>query len=520
MTQYYKRITGSVIQGTASTVTEPVGTIVVTNDGELRLHDGTTAGGISFSGGAPASSLVNGDSIVSIAIANEAITITRGATTFGPSQPAPAVTWTFGGGPVKTALTIPGYVQGSVDTGIVNSVLMGMALNGTNYMSLGMQDGNANEVRLKFGSSSKNGINGDVEIQTINSNTPTSIILSPQGGQNGSFVFGGDGTLNLPLATNGKGVIQTTGDYYFSANGAIYNLGADGVLTVPGDIKSTAGTGPVVINSNDGATTHTWTFGGNGSLALPNNNKITAPVSNPVVVKTSSIATTTYSGSYMGWGSAGIPGTGEIEIPYFAGSENVASGWTITLHPDNIAGTVFNVLRLQNSMQIYWNGATATQSGTYTLTGPALIDQTWTFGSDSSLTFPQGGTLRVGTVPAHSTGATGDKAGTVAFANGYIYYCTADHAPTQYLAETRIGDANGVDSGYLIPNSYQLPSVGWIIYHNNQTAVINQVNNGGNPGWYTVFTASPLFIPANTAIQYGPPSADIWKRVAWSGDTW
>jgi hypothetical protein len=46
MTQYYKRITGSVIQGTASTVTEPVGTIVVTNDGELRFHDGSTAGGL------------------------------------------------------------------------------------------------------------------------------------------------------------------------------------------------------------------------------------------------------------------------------------------------------------------------------------------------------------------------------------------------------------------------------------------------------------------------------------------
>jgi hypothetical protein len=145
---------------------------------------------------------------------------------------------------------------------------------------------------------------------------------------------------------------------------------------------------------------------------------------------------------------------------------------------------------------------------------------TWQFGTTGTLTFPQGGTLRVSGVPAHSTGATGDKAGTVAFANGYIYYCTADYAPTQYPAETRLGDANGVDNGYLIPNSYQLPSVGWIIYYNNQTAIINQVNNGGNPGYYTVFTATPLFIPANTAIQYGPPSTDIWKRVAWSGDTW
>jgi hypothetical protein len=59
MTQYYKRITGSVIQGTASTVTEPLGTLVVTNDGELRLHDGVTAGGNAVGGGG-GNELVNG----------------------------------------------------------------------------------------------------------------------------------------------------------------------------------------------------------------------------------------------------------------------------------------------------------------------------------------------------------------------------------------------------------------------------------------------------------------------------
>jgi hypothetical protein len=83
-----------------------------------------------------------------------------------------------------------------------------------------------------------------------------------------SWVYGVDGTLNLPLAASGKGVIQTTGDYYFNADGAIYNLGADGVLTVPGDIKSAAGVGPVTIQANDG-TLRTWTFAGTGKLELP-----------------------------------------------------------------------------------------------------------------------------------------------------------------------------------------------------------------------------------------------------------
>ena len=41
-----------------------------------------------------------------------------------------------------------------------------------------------------------------------------------------------------------------------------------GNLTVPGDIKSAAGVGPVVIQSNDG-TLRTWTFGGDGNITFP-----------------------------------------------------------------------------------------------------------------------------------------------------------------------------------------------------------------------------------------------------------
>ena len=48
---FYKRITGSSIQGDAYSVTEPSGTLVIANGGELRLHDGSTAGGNSIGGG-------------------------------------------------------------------------------------------------------------------------------------------------------------------------------------------------------------------------------------------------------------------------------------------------------------------------------------------------------------------------------------------------------------------------------------------------------------------------------------
>jgi hypothetical protein len=57
----YNRITGSNIQGDATTVTEPLGTLVVTNNGDLRLHDGSVAGG-NFIAGIPDSDWVNANS--------------------------------------------------------------------------------------------------------------------------------------------------------------------------------------------------------------------------------------------------------------------------------------------------------------------------------------------------------------------------------------------------------------------------------------------------------------------------
>jgi hypothetical protein len=62
---------------------------------------------------------------------------------------------------------------------------------------------------------------------------------------------------------------------------------------------------------------------------------------------------------------------------------------------------------------------------TYNGTDPG--SKQWTFDHTGQLTFPDGGTLRVGSVPARSFGAAGDKIGTLAFDTTYIYYCTANY---------------------------------------------------------------------------------------------
>lgn len=127
-------------------------------------------------------------------------------------------------------------------------------------------------------------------------------------------------------------------------------------------------------------------------------------------------------------------------------------------------------------------------------------------------------------VPASSVGAPGDIPGLVTFDGSYIYYCTGTYGGTTYDVVHSIAEgtsANGVDSGYLVANTYQLPEVGWKVYYNGETRTIDQVNSSGIPGFYVIFVNSSLVIPGQATFAWGPtPVTNIWKRLAWSNDTW
>jgi hypothetical protein len=55
----------------------------------------------------------------------------------------------------------------------------------------------------------------------------------------------------------------------YSTDAFTWKFDNNGTLTVPGNIESGAGVGPVVIEANDG-TARTWTFGGDGNTTFPN----------------------------------------------------------------------------------------------------------------------------------------------------------------------------------------------------------------------------------------------------------
>lgn len=65
------------------------------------------------------------------------------------------------------------------------------------------------------------------------------------------------------LTTVGTSVTIQTNDEYD------WTFGADGTFTVPGEIKTTAGTGAVAVQSNDGSNNFTWNFTTHGAISLP-----------------------------------------------------------------------------------------------------------------------------------------------------------------------------------------------------------------------------------------------------------
>ena len=157
-----------------------------------------------------------------------------------------------------------------------------------------------------------------------------------------------------------------------------------------------------------------WTFGTDGNLTLPEGTTIS---------DTSEIVAVTLDQFTDG----GYPGTQVF---------NKVSDTLYELSPGGPYMTLISAIwRLKISTATYYDSTDLISWGTVagglpapvgTLTRVSTMNLTvgskvWAFGGDGRTTFP------VATVPLHSFGAAGDKAGMLAFDVDYIYYCTADY---------------------------------------------------------------------------------------------
>jgi hypothetical protein len=129
---------------------------------------------------------------------------------------------------------------------------------------------------------------------------------------------------------------------------------------------------------------------------------------------------------------------------------------------------------------------------------------------------------RVVTVPTTSQGASGNLQGDIAFSSTHIYYCTQTYgAPVwDYSAPIDISGGDGVSNGLAITLATP-PQVGWKISNGTTVATVSSVTPQAT--WYIIFYSPAITFATGATIYYAatePATVNIWKRVAWSGDTW
>ena len=453
----YNRITGSNIQGDATTVTEPLGTLVVTNNGDLRLHDGTTQGGVAVSGSgggfATTSTLVNGTYTVALSTTGQ-LNLPSAANTESDNariQSANSIDilanlakWTFS---TNSNLTVPGTIvgnSGALDLNYDGSVVLS-GIPSVDAVIQTTNNGSSNTSTWTFGTDGGLTLPLGGYITAPSAMGSNTVIQAPV--SNRALLQNSDGT-NL-VAADDQGVAMTTvrGTVQFG-----YNLEAPGVPThfhinklnqsfdlFFGDDSNyfhlPAGGGSPVIGANDGSSGQKlWTFGQDGTLNLPDS----ASAGTAIIQTTSAINIQVNSNAHV-WtfgtdGSLTVPGD----------IKSVADTGDVVIHANN--GT----------------------------------QRTWTFGGDGTTIFPNSRidakddlTLRVSGVPNAVTGLTGSSTG--GWSGSYTNLSTSGGSGTGLTV-----NASESGSGYIDTVTINTPGHG---YTNGDTITIT---SGGATAYFTI----------------------------------
>lgn len=142
---------------------------------------------------------------------------------------------------------------------------------------------------------------------------------------------------------------------------------------------------------------------------------------------------------------------------------------------------------------------------------------------DGVLIFEDGTTFNVSAAPTTSKGQVGDKAGTVAFDATYMYYCKQNYAASSIsvTALASVGTTVWIDSADYagdLAADFTANSTGWT--YNGVTITGVSVDNTFGPGYALTGATGFSVVNGNNYTLVSPNLPDIWKRVAWSNDTW
>ena len=371
---FYKRISGSSIQGDGYSVTEPSGTLVIANGGELRLHDGSTAGGNPVGGEGGLESFGTDRGIgghyasnnPAILFSDDNMIIRTGGT---------AGHGTTGAMYIASAEEL---IIGHSDSSLTDVTSLG-ASNFTDYLQI---DTNGIEMTTARGTV-QFGYNLEAP------GAPTHFHINKL---NQSFdLFFGDDSNYFHLPAGGGSPVIGANDG--SSGQKLWTFGQDGSLTLPqsnsGAAVISAGTVGLEFTSNG----HALQLGTDGTLILPATNNITA-ANTPQVG--------TIVNDIEAWASAGAPYTyGWIGATNFSTLYALGdlTGWVF--YPTGFPGQAVTVTAMNpfglDSLGFSGNlpdGTTYTaHSPDYAPGGPnpvviSVNEHSWSFGIDSNLTFP------------------------------------------------------------------------------------------------------------------------------------
>ena len=172
-------------------------------------------------------------------------------------------------------------------------------------------------------------------------------------------------------------------------------------------------------------------------------------------------------------------------------------------------------------------GALTTPSGSGITSGAGITIQNsgqLTFNNSSNVSF------RVVATPVTSKGAAGDLLNDIAFDATYSYYCTTNYVAAVY-PYTDLTPSNGGTSTNVIKvlkssnPTYTQVATGWTVTIGGTTAAVTGASgNDVNPLYYDFILTVNVNIPASGTVRFTSnvlsTLPDIWKRIAWSGNTW
>jgi len=369
-----------------------------------------------------------------------------------------------------------------------------------------------------------------IETESLPTNPPTTVVISGADFTSVNLTYTKDGANSLwyPAGYNPATdpyIEFTGGQYGIFVPGfgqALYvNTGTLNVPLAQWNTNPPLGSvAPTGVYTYSGTYTRAWTFGANGELTLPAGGSIvdTGDSGNSLII--------------LGTGATIAENQRAARVALNGDVEGVAIGagtsdWTFTNDGNlTIPGGISSIDHLNldadydggYSVYIGSNHPTAGMIG-----GVVLGDTRGGFVQVISQKLIVGQTA----VPTHSTGAVGDVEGQVAFDSNYIYYCTANYGQVGH----QVTGSDYLGRGSLNTNTFQLTktadtlqiTVGDIISDSDGGATSTVVTVSSDENYTYVGTGGMAYnavLPLTFTSTDYVSGGNIWKRIAWSGDTW